>query len=451
MADGDGDAPASASRYAKTSTNYNDLPTYPERPSFKDFKNGLRPNSQVVVFDGSPGDPFKPSSMPIYQTSTFVQPSASEFGPYDYTRSGNPTRTALEKHVALLESAYASFAFGTGMSALMTVTRLVKPGEEVIIGEDIYGGMYRLLTNISRHQGIVLVAVDTTNLDLVEAAITPRTKLVHIETPSNPMMHVTDIRRLSAILQSKGVLLSVDATMMSPHLMKPISLGADICVQSATKFFGGHADTMGGFVSVGDANLANQIAFCQNAEGTALGPFDSWLFLRGIKTLAIRIDRAQATAQRIAELLGAHPQVTKVFYPGLKDHPGHELHFSQAKGAGCVLSFTTGNLRFSQRVVDALRLYKLTVSFGSVHSLCEMPCTMSHASVPDEERTLPSDLIRLSIGIEDADDLAEDLVHAFELAASDVPDIIKFKKAEQLLYDSQFQDMPVVPVAPSKL
>ena len=334
---------------------------------------------------------------------------------------------------------------------LIDATLLQRPGEEILVGEDIYGGMFRLLSKITRGQGVLLTAVDTTDLSKVEAAITPKTKLMHMESPSNPLMEITDVKALADICSAAGVLLSVDATMMSPYLMKPLELGADICVQSATKFFGGHADTMGGFVSCKNAHIANQIAFCQNAEGTALGPFDAWLFLRGIKTMAIRIDRAQSTAQSIAEMLEAHSAVTRVYYAGLPSHPGHALHRSQARGAGSVISFTTGSLVLSKRVVDASRLFKLTVSFGSVHSLCEMPCTMSHASVPEEERTLPADLIRLSIGIEDPLDLMEDLRHAFDLAASTVPDIIKFKKAEQLLFDSQFEDMPMVPAPPSKL
>jgi cystathionine beta-lyase len=221
---------------AAAENEYNDIPTYPVRPSFRDFQNQLRPDSQTVVFDGCPDDPYHPSSMPIYQTSTFVQPTASQFGPYDYTRSGNPTRTALEKHVALLESAHAAFAFTTGMAALNTLTNtLLKSGDTLIIGADIYGGMHRLACKVTSRMGVEVKFVDTTDLDLVAAAITPQTRLVHIESPSNPLMRVTDLRSLSALLHARGVLLSVDSTMMSPYLMKPLSLGADVVIHSATK------------------------------------------------------------------------------------------------------------------------------------------------------------------------------------------------------------------------
>jgi cystathionine beta-lyase len=326
------------------------------------------------------------------------------------TRSGNPTRTALEKQVALLEGAKASFAFTSGMAALGSVTRILTPGDEMMIGNDIYGGMHRLATKVTAPAtGVQITFVDTTNIEAIAAAITSKTKMLHMETPSNPMMKVTDVRKIAALLKERGVILSIDATMMSPYLIKPLKLGADIVIQSATKFFGGHADTMGGFVSVKDEMLARQIAFYQNAEGTALAPFDCWLFLRGIKTMAIRIDRAQENALAIANFLERHPAVTQVFYCGLSSFAGYEIHKSQATGAGVVMTFTTGDTRISQRFIDACRIFKLTVSFGSVNSLCEMPCIMSHASIPAEERTLPEDLIRLSVGIEDVRDLIDDL------------------------------------------
>lgn len=414
--------------------DYNDIPTYPIRPSFRDFQNALRPASQTVVFDGCPNDPYHPSSMPIYQTSTYVQPSADEFGPYDYTRSGNPTRTALEKHVALLESAHAAFAFTSGMAALNTLTNtLLQSGDRLLVGADIYGGMHRLCSKVTSKMGVEVGFVDTTDFAQVEAALQakPHTRLVHIESPSNPLMRITDLRGLAKLLHKHGVLLSVDNTMMSPCLLKPLSLGADVVVHSATKYFGGHADTMGGFVVVNDAKIANKVAFIQNAEGTALAPLDCWLFLRGIKTMAIRVERAQQNAGRVAALLQRHVLVKRVFYAGLDDHraagyaasgtadeeaaaasrtrAAFELHRSQAVGAGAVISFTTGSVAVSTRLCDSLRIFKTTVSFGSCNSLCEMPCTMSHASIDKEKRTLPDDLVRLSVGIEDWDDLREDL------------------------------------------
>jgi cystathionine beta-lyase len=439
-------------RFPTVVPDYNNLPTYPPRPDFAKFENSLRPASQMIVFDGAPNDPNKPSSTPIYQTSTFVQPNVSEFGTYDYTRSGNPTRTALEKQVALLEGAKASFAFTSGMSALSALTRILMPGDELIVGNDIYGGMHRLVTKVTHPStGLKVAFADTTDLEAVEAAITPNTRLLHMETPSNPLMKITDIRKLAALLSSRGILLSIDATMMSPYLMKPLKLGADIVLHSATKFFGGHADTMGGFVSVKDETLARQIAFYQNAEGTALAPFDCWLFLRGIKTMAIRIDRSQENALSIARFLESCPQVTKVFFCGLPSFEGYAIHKSQAAGAGTVMTFTTGDTRLSQRFCDACRIFKLTVSFGSVNSLCEMPCIMSHASIPAEERTLPEDLIRLSVGIEDIRDLIDDLTQAFELAAGNIADIVKYREAQRLLFDSQFEDVPLTPQLPTSV
>lgn len=449
--------------------NNNTIPTFPLRPSFRDFQNQLRRESQVVVFDGCPNDPYHPSSMPIYQTSTFVQPSAVKFGSYDYTRSGNPTRTALEKHVALLENAHAAFAFTSGMAALNTLTNtFLVSGDHFLIGSDIYGGMHRLATKITSKMGVTVGFVDTTDLDAVRRAIQPNTRLLHIESPSNPLMRITDLRALSKIMKKNNILFSIDSTMTSPILMKPLTLGVDIVVHSATKFFGGHADAMGGFIAVNTSELANRVAFVQNAEGTAMAPFDCWLFLRGIKTMAIRIERAQENAMAIAQFLQEHKMVSHVNYAGLSNTPeqkaSRDLHFSQARGAGCVLSFTMGgNTRLSERFCDACRIFKLTVSFGSCNSLVELPCLMSHASIDPDKRTLPPDLVRVSVGIEHIDDLLEDVKQALELAASNIPDIPAFMKRtgqpidspavqpqptpEVGVFDSKFEDLPLVPAA----
>lgn len=424
-------------------------PTFPLRPSYADFHNTLRPNSRVVVFDGAPNDPNHPSSMPIYQTSTFRQPSASEFGPYDYTRSGNPTRTALEKHAAMLERARVSFAFSTGMAALCMVTRLVdgSQGEEILCCDDIYGGMHRLVTQVAPIQGVKFRFVDCTNLAAVEQALSPKTRVLHVETPSNPLMRICDLKGLAELLRPRGVLLSVDASMMSPLLMRPLDLGADIVVHSATKHFSGHADCMGGLVCLRDEELAKRVGFLQNAEGTAIAPFEAWLMLRGMKTMALRIERAQENARKICEFLAQHPQVTKLHWPepiaknSLSDD-ALELHKSQCKGPGTLISFETGSVRLSRRLLNACRIFKITVSFGSVHSLCEMPCDMSHASIPDEKLHVPRDLVRLSIGIEDWRDLKDDLEQAFALATQlDIPD-------DQLCadyLDSRFEDLPLAP------
>lgn len=414
--------------------DYNQLPTYPLRPSYKEYHANLRPASRPVVFDGCPDNPYRPCSVPIYQTSTYEQPKSTEFGPYDYTRSGNPTRTALEKQVAMLEHAHAAFAFSTGMAALNCVTRLLKSGDCILVGSDIYGGFHRLVSRVTSLYNVSVKFVPTWDLDAVQHALAtiPNVRMLHIETPSNPLMKVSDLRALADLLKPYDVLLSVDNTMMSPHLQVPLNHGAHIVVHSMTKFFGGHSDTMGGIVCVSNEELAQKIAFFQNAEGSGLGPFDCWLFLRGIKTLAIRVERAQENAQRIAAFLKRQSLVKDIYYAGLEPDQeqmrkhdqasrDYKIHMGQAKGGGSLMSFTTGSVEISRRIIDSLRLFKLTVSFGSCNSLCEMPSTLSHASIPAHLRTIPDDLIRLSVGIEDVNDLLEDLAQALTLAASTCP------------------------------
>eukprot|EP01066_Platyproteum_vivax_P011286 Platyproteum_vivax@DN5123_c0_g1_i1.p1 len=344
---------------------YDDLPTFPVRPSYRDNPAEGNLDTFVVNFDPCTKDPYHPTSMPIYQTATFQQPSIERFGPYDYTRSGNPTRTATEEMVAALEGAHAAFAFASGMAAVAAMTHLCQQGEEVICCADIYGGTYRLLSRICSRHGITAKFVDSTDLDAVKSAIGGTTKILHLETPSNPMMRISDVVELEKICHSRGVLLSIDSTMMSPYLMKPLLLGADIVIQSATKFLGGHSDVTGGFVCCRTEDLSNQIAFYQNAEGTALAPFESWLMLRGLKTLAIRVDRAQANALRIATELCKHPLVTKVHYAGLRDgcisEAQYELHKSQCQGGGSVISIETDRLqicRIRATVSKNLRLNK---------------------------------------------------------------------------------------------
>lgn len=427
---------------------YDDLPTFPVRPNFADFDNALRPASECVVFDGCPEDPYHPSNTPIYQTATFVQPSCSEFGAYDYTRSGNPTRTALEKHVALLEKAAAAFAFASGMAALHTVMRLLKCGDEIVVNEDIYGGMHRLLTQDCIHSGIKVTFCDTTDVEATEKLLTPRTKLIHTESPSNPRMRVSDLRLLANAAHRHGVLLCVDSTMMPPVICKPLTLGADIVVHSATKFFSGHADCTGGLVCVRDPEVAHRVAFLQNAEGTALAPFECFLFLRGIKTMHLRVEKAQENAEQVGKFLLQHHAVQQVFFPGRGgcDARSLAIHRTQARGQGSMISLTTGCVEFSRRFCDACRIFKTTVSFGSVNSLIEMPCTMSHASIPSEKRTLPADLIRLSVGIEDVRDLIADLAQALEVAAGKQA---SSKEQTNSVFDSRFDDLPVLPEPPA--
>ncbi|KAK4794719.1 hypothetical protein SAY86_012713 [Trapa natans] len=360
-------------------------------------------------------DPFGAMSAPLYQTATFKQTSATEYGPYDYTRSGNPTRTALENILAELDKADRAFCFTSGMAALAAVTHLLETGDEIVAGEDIYGGSDRLLSKVTPKTGIEVKRVNTTDLDAVASAVGPKTKLVWIESPTNPRIQISDIRKIAEIAHAQDALLLVDNSIMSPVLSQPLQLGADIVMHSATKFISGHSDVMAGVLAVKGESLAEWFYFLQNAEGSALAPFDCWICLRGIKTMALRIEKQQENAQKIAEFLASHPRVKRVNYAGLPDHPDRTLHYSQAKGAGSVLSFSTGSVALSKHVVEMTKYFSITVSFGSVKSLISMPCFMSHASIPAavrEARGLTEDLIRISVGIEDASDLISDLDNA---------------------------------------
>ena len=340
---------------------------------------------------------------PIYQTATFEQPSATEFGEYDYTRSGNPTRTLLEEQLADLEDARHACAFASGMAALTALTRIVKPGEEIIAGDDLYGGTVRLLDRIASHQNISVRYVDTTDATQLRNVMTNRTRLILIETPSNPLFRISDISEVAALAKQAGAHLAVDNSMLSPVLQQPLNLGADVVVHSATKFLCGHSDVTAGALITNDPALHKQFAFQQNAEGAGLSPFESWLLLRGLKTLALRVERQNDSARNIARFLKTRSEITQVFYPGL----------------GAVISFTTGDEKLSAAIVETTRLFKVAVSFGSVGSTISLPCRMSHASIPAALRDRlapPSDLVRISVGIEDVDDLIVDLERAFTIS-----------------------------------
>ena len=378
----------------------------------------MKISTRCVNFAGQ-DDRYGAVAPPIYQTATFQQPTATEFGEYDYTRSGNPTRTLLEQQLAELEGGKYAAAFASGMAAIAALTRLVECGEEIVAGDDLYGGTVRLLEQILPRQGITVRYADTTDVEAVRDALSPRTKLLLIETPGKPFLRISDIRGLVQLSQRAGVLLAVDNSMMSPVLQQPLALGADLVIHSATKFLCGHSDVTAGAVITNNAALHERVAFHQNAEGAALSPFESWLLLRGLKTLALRVERQNDSTVKVANFLQSQPTVDKIYYPGFESHQGHQLHRSQAQADGAVVSFTTGDLSFSARLAEATRVFKIAVSFGSVGSTISLPYKMSHASIPEALKNQlgpPADLVRLSVGIEDADDLIDDLNQAFAAA-----------------------------------
>lgn len=375
--------------------------------------------TRLLTFDPAPGDRFTPANTPIYQTATFRQEDATSFGEYDYSRSGNPTRAVVEKQIAALEGGTRGFCFSTGLAAITAVTRLLSPGEEILACDDLYGGTYRLFSRILAKRGINVHYVDFTDLDAVAAAITRNTRLVYLESPTNPLLQIIDIRAVAGIAHCNGALTCVDNSTMSPYLQRPLELGADIVLHSATKFLCGHSDVMAGAVVVADELLGEELYLIQNGEGAGLSPFDSFLLLRGSKTLSLRLDRQQSNAGKIAELLDSHPAVDRVYYPGLADERQRAIHCSQASGDGAVLSFATGDPEFSRAIVEATKLFAITVSFGGVNSTISLPNYMSHASIPAhlrQQKSIPSDLVRVSVGIEDVEDLIDDLSRAFEVA-----------------------------------
>ena len=381
----------------------------------------MKIDTKLVQSAGCPGDPHRAVSTPIYQTATFEQEGALEFSEYDYSRSGNPTRAVLEQQLAELERGTRAFAFSSGLAALTAVTRLLKPGDEIVVVDDVYGGTCRLFSKILKRSEISVRYVHGSTAEDFARAFSERTRLVHIETPTNPLLKVVDIAALADLAHENDAFLCVDNTMLSPYLQNPLALGADVVIHSATKFLCGHSDVVAGAVVVRDAQLAEEFYLIQNGEGAVLGPFDSYLLLRGIKTLGVRIERQQDNAERIANFLSSHAAVKRTHYPSLLDKKSLSIHARQAQGNGAVVSFETGSLGISRQVVESLKLFPITVSFGGLQSSVSLPGRMSHASVPPQvaaQRQLPQDLIRLSVGIEDADDLIADLAEALEVAES---------------------------------
>ncbi|HET9251543.1 MAG TPA: cystathionine gamma-synthase [Candidatus Eisenbacteria bacterium] len=352
---------------------------------------------------------------PIYQTSTYVQEGLGKHKGFEYARTQNPTRIALEKNVAVLERGQEGFAFGSGMAATSAITHLLRAGDHVVASNNMYGGTYRLFERVMRGFGLDFSYVDTSNLDQVGRVFRENTKMLFVETPTNPSMIISDLRALAALARSRGALLVVDNTFMTPYFQRPIELGAHLVVHSTTKYLNGHSDMVGGIVVSNDPASSERLRFLQNAVGAVPGPFDCWLALRGIKTLAVRMDRHESNARAIAAWLAKHPKLSRVLYPGLPDHPGHELHQKQASGFGGMIAFDVGSIENGARVLPRTRVFALAESLGGVESLISHPATMTHASVPREEREkvgLTDGLIRISVGIEDVGDLLQDLEHA---------------------------------------
>ncbi|GAB3922849.1 cystathionine gamma-synthase [Larkinella terrae] len=354
---------------------------------------------------------------PIYQTSTYVQESPGKHKGYEYARTQNPTRTVLQNNLAALENGQHGICYASGLAATDAILKLFKPGDEIIASNDLYGGTYRIMVRVFQEYGLKFKFIGLENPSALETAITPATKMVWIETPTNPLLRIVDIQSIAAITKAKNTLLVVDNTFASPYLQNPLDLGADIVLHSATKYLGGHSDTVMGALILNDDELTKRLEFIQNACGAVPGPQDCFLVLRGIKTLHIRMQRHCENALKIAQYLSQHPKVSKVNYPGLENHPQHELAKRQMRGFGGMVSFELhgDSLPEAVRVMESFQVFSLGESLGGVESLCTHPASMTHASIPKEEREkngLKDTLIRLSVGIEDVDDLIKDLERA---------------------------------------
>lgn len=363
-------------------------------------------------------DPAYGSVMPpIYQTSTYAQDTPGGHKGFEYSRSGNPTRAALERAFASIENGKHGLAFGSGLAAIDAVIKLLKPGDEVISTNDLYGGSYRLFTKIFEKFGIKFHFIGMEDASVIEQYINEHTALIWVETPTNPMMNIIDISACSEIAKKHDLLLAVDNTFATPYLQQPLNLGADIVMHSATKYLGGHSDVVLGALVVNDDQLAEQLMFIQNASGAVCGPMDSFLLLRGLKTLHVRVQRHCDNGKAVAHFLADHPKIEKVYWPGFASHPNHEVAKSQMKDFGGMISFVTKGNNFQEaiRIVENLKVFTLAESLGGVESLAGHPASMTHASIPKEEREksgVVDSLIRLSVGIEDADDLIADLKQA---------------------------------------
>jgi cystathionine gamma-synthase len=372
----------------------------------------------VAIHAGQQPDPTTGAVVtPIYQTSTYAQSGVGEHRGYEYSRTANPTRTALQDCLAALEGVEHGLAFASGLAATDAVLRLLQPPDHVLIPDDAYGGTYRLVAQVHARAGLTFDPVALGDMDAVEKAWRRETRLVWVESPTNPLLTVADIGRLAAVAHDHGALLAVDNTFATPYLQRPMELGADIVVHSTTKYLGGHSDVVGGFVAVRDADLAERLAFLQNAVGAVPGPMDCFLTLRGVKTLPVRMERHCANAAAVAELLRSHRRVDRVYYPGLPDHPGHQVAVGQMRHFGGMVSFTVaGGEEAALRVARSTRLFTLAESLGAVESLIEHPHRMTHASVAGSALAVDPALLRLSVGLETIDDLLADLQQALDQA-----------------------------------
>ena len=354
-------------------------------------------------------------SVPIYQTSTYAQDGLGQHKGFEYARTQNPTRSALETNIAALEGAKFGFAFASGMSAIDATLKLVKAGDHVILGDNTYGGTFRLFSRVLSDYGVEFDLVDTSDVTNLEPAFKPNTKMVFVETPTNPVMTVTDLNAVSDMAHAHGARVVCDNTFMSPYFQRPIEFGVDIVVHSTTKYLNGHSDSVGGFVALNDEKDAEWIGFIQNSVGAILSPFDSFLVLRGTKTLAVRMEAHDKNGRMVANFLAEHPRVEKVFYPGLASHPQHELAKRQQTGFGGMVAFETGSLANAKKVLESVKLCTLGESLGGVESLISHPASMTHASVPQEKREslgITDGLVRVSVGIEDIEDILADLDQA---------------------------------------
>ena len=372
----------------------------------------------ICIHAGQTPDPSTGAIItPIFQTSTYVQEELGKHKGFEYARTQNPTRLALEQNLAAIEGGVAAYAFASGMAAIDAITTLLQAGDHVVVTDNTYGGTFRLFEKVLTRYQLAFSYVDTSQPELVEQAIRPETKMLFVETPTNPVLRLTDLARVAAIARARNVRFVVDNTFASPCLQRPIEFGADLVMHSTTKYLNGHSDSVGGVVVAARQEDADWLKFIQNAAGAILSPFDSWLVLRGTKTLAVRMKQHNINGQAVAEYLESHPKVKRVIYPGLPSHPQHDLAKRQMRGFGGMLSFDVGTFEEARRVCNRVRLMSLAESLGGVETLMTHPASMTHASVPPERRAaigLPDSLVRISVGIEDPQDLIDDLAQALK-------------------------------------